>query len=290
MKITILILLCALSFPLYAFEVMDLFQYPDDTYVYTSRDVGLRRWQASSLYKTGTFSLTFDDGPHPTRTTIMLDVLKKHHIKGTFFVLTSQINDGNAHLIKRMLDEGHIVGSHGFTHDRSSELAQKVWKERVTKSFVDLAHWHKVAGHEMTKFYYRFPYGNYGTRSDYHHINALRDLSRELMGENCIHMAFWDIDTADWVPGMTAQEVAQNIIANNEGGTYIDFKLENGTYIKVPYQIKDAPAGGVVLQHDVQGPTAEGIDIFLKYAAEKHLRIVPLDEVDEFKITKNCRL
>lgn len=290
MKKSLILFLSLLCSSVYAFDIDELFQYPDDTYVYDRTNVGLRPWRATSLYKTGTFSLTFDDGPHPTRTALMLDVLKKHEIKGTFFVLTSQINEGNAYLIKRMLDEGHIVGSHGFNHDRSSDLTQKVWKERVTKSFTDLAHWHKVAGHEMTKFYYRFPYGNYGTRSDYHHINALRDLSRELLGDNCIHMAFWDIDTADWVPGMTPKEVAQNIIANNEGGTYIDFKLQGSTYIKVPYEIKDPPAGGIVLQHDVQGPTAQGIDLFLTYAKEKNLRIVPLDEVDEFRITKNCRL
>jgi peptidoglycan-N-acetylglucosamine deacetylase len=290
MKSLLFLLTFSLCFASYAFDVLELFQYPDDTYVYSSEDRGLRRWRALSLYKTGVFTLTFDDGPHPTRTAVVLDVLKKHNTRGAFFVVTSQINNSNAHLIKRILDEGHILASHGFTHDRSSELAENVWKERVKRSFTDLARWHKVFGHEMTKFYYRFPYGNYGTRSDYHHINALRDLSRELMGENCIHMAFWDVDTADWVPEMTAQEIAGNIIAHNQGGTYVGFKLQGSTYVKVPVQLKDPPAGGVVLQHDVHGPTAEATDLFLTYAKENNLRIVPLDEVEEFKITKNCKL
>jgi peptidoglycan/xylan/chitin deacetylase (PgdA/CDA1 family) len=290
MKTLLLILLSLTSFFAFALEGAETFQYPDDTHIYTQADHGLHPWNATSVYKTGTFSLTFDDGPHPTRTASMLDVLKKHNIKATFFVLTSLINDGNAYLIKRMLDEGHTVGSHGFTHDNSNDLAQKIWKDKVTKSFVELAHWYKVAGYEMTKFYYRFPYGAYGGRADYHQINALRDLSRELLGDNCINMVFWDVDTADWVPGMTPQEIANNIIVNNEGGTYIDFKQQGSTYIKVPYQIKDPIGGGVVLEHDVQPNTAEAIDLFLTYAKDRHYTIVPLEEIDEFKITNNCHL
>ena len=264
-------------------------QYPEERN-YTRSDVGMRPYLASSLYKTGTFTLTFDDGPHPTRTAKILDVLKKHDVKATFFVLTSQINDSNAHIIKRMLDEGHIVGSHGVTHDRSDDLTQAQWKAKIKQSFLDLAKWHHLAGYEMTKFYYRFPYGAYGTRSDYHQINTLRELSKEMMGENCIHMVFWDVDTADWVPGMTPAEVAQNIIAHNEGGLFTDFKKVGSTYVKNPLTLKNPPGGGVVLQHDVHEVNIEATDKFLTYAKEKLLNIVPLDTVEEFKITKNCKL
>lgn len=280
------LLLALFTFPALAFE---WFQYPEDR-VYTSADRGMKPYRALSLYKTGTFTLTFDDGPHPVRTALVLDILKKHDVKAVFFVLTSQINNDNFPLIKRMLDEGHIVGSHGLNHDRSADLTRDVWKARVKQSFLDLAKWHKLAGHVFTKHYYRFPYGDYGTRSDYHHINALKEVSQELMGDNCIHMAFWDVDTADWVPGMTAQEVAGNIIAHNEGGTFIDFKKVGNSYVKQPVLIKNPPAGGVVLQHDVQDPSVKGTDLFIQYAKSRGLRLLRLDEVEEFTITKNCSL
>jgi peptidoglycan/xylan/chitin deacetylase (PgdA/CDA1 family) len=276
--------------PLYAHaHLLEGFQYPEDR-EYTRTDRGMKPYRALSLYKTGTFTLTFDDGPHPTRTPKMLDVLKKHNVKAIFFVITSQINDTTFPLIKRMLDEGHLVGSHGYTHDRPADETRELWKGKIKQSFLDLAKWHKLAGHEFTKHYYRFPYGDYGTRTDYHHINALKEVSRELMGENCINMAFWDVDTADWVPGMTGAEIANNIIVHNEGGTFIDFKKVGNTYVKNPIPLNNPPAGGVVLQHDVHEASIEGTDLYIQYAKSRGLHLPRIDEVEEFRITKNCRL
>jgi peptidoglycan/xylan/chitin deacetylase (PgdA/CDA1 family) len=189
-----------------------------------------------------------------------------------------------------MLDEGHIVASHGPGHDRSGSLSKEEWKKQTKNSFLELAKWYKRAGHEFTKHYYRFPYGDYGTRQDYHHINALKEVSQELFNENCIHMVFWDVDTSDWVPGMTPAEIAQNIIAFNEGGKYIGFKKQGTTYVKVPQTVKNPTAGGVVLQHDIHKASVESLEIYLKYAQENGVSLLPLNEVDEFAITKNCKL
>lgn len=282
-------LLCfLLVIPAFAsFDQID--QYPEDR-TYTSQDRGIGPYNTKSIYKTGTFVLTFDDGPHPTRTPMVLDTLKKYNKKAIFFILTSHVNDSNIHIVKRILDEGHLIGSHSPSHDRSTDLTREEYKRQTKQSFLDLAKFHKRAGHELTKPYYRFPYGAYGSAA-YHHINVLKEVSVELMGDNCINMAFWDIDSSDWVPGMTAKDVAQNMIAFNEGGTYFDFKLVNGKYVKVSVQIKNPTAGGVILQHDVQAASAEGgLELFLQYAEQRGLNIPRIDEVEEFKITKNCKL
>ena len=286
MKNLILILLFSVSS--YA-NILEVDQYPEDR-DYTSSDRGMMPYRALSLYKTGSFTLTFDDGPHEVRTPKILDILKAFDVKATFFVLTSKVNEKTFPIVKRMLDEGHIVASHSPGHDRSGSLTRDEWKKQTKQSFLELARWYKLAGHEFTKHYYRFPYGDYGTRTDYHHINALKEVSQELMGDNCIHMVFWDVDTSDWVPGMTPEEVAGNIKAHNEGGTYIDFKKQGSTYVKVPVNLKNPPAGGVVLQHDIQDPSVKGLQLFLEYAQERNLRLLPLDEVEEFRITKNCKL
>jgi hypothetical protein len=114
------------------------------------------------------------------------------------------------------------------------------------------------------------------------------------MGENCIHFAFWDHDSGDWIPGMKADEVAQNFRATNEGGKFITYKTvrQNGrvTQIKRQKDITDPVSGGVLLQHDIQLSSVEGTRKILSYVAEQNLSIVPLDEVDEFRITKNCRM
>jgi len=286
MKILLLSLLVSLSSYASFFEIE---QYPEDR-IYTSNDRGMMPYRATSLYKTSRFTLTFDDGPHPTLTPMALDILKKYQVKGTFFVLTNKLNESTFPLIKRMLDEGHIVASHGPSHDRSGSLTKEEWKKQTKNSFLELAKWYKRAGHEFTKHYYRFPYGDYGTRQDYHHINALKEVSQELFNENCIHMVFWDVDTSDWVPGMTPAEVAQNIVAFNEGGKYIGFKKQGNTYVKVPQTVKNPTAGGVVLQHDVHKVSVEGLEILINYAQNNGVALLPIDEVEEFSITKQCKL
>lgn len=291
MKI-ILLLISFVSFSahaLYFDNPMDFFQYPEDR-PYTAADKGIRPYRALSLYNTSTFTLTFDDGPDLERTPKVLDSLKKFGIKATFFVLTSKVNDSTFPLIKRMLDEGHIVGSHGYKHDRATLLSRAAWKAEVKQSFLTLAKWYKLAGHEFTKHYYRFPFGDYGLKMGYHHINVLKEVSQELMGDNCIQMVFWEVDTADWIPGMTGEEVAHNIKAYNEGGSVLDFKKQGSKYIKVKRELKEVPAGGVVLQHDVHDSTVAGMDIILKYVQESGIKLLPLDEVDEFKILKKCSL
>lgn len=285
MKTTVI----TLSLALLSASAFGWFHYPEDR-TYTSADRGYTQYGAPSLHQTGKYSLTFDDGPHPVRTAKILDILKKYNVKALFLIITTNVNNQTRPLIKRMLDEGHLVGSHGFQHDNSDQLPQAQWKAKVKKSFVDLAGWYRDAGYVLDKPYYRFPYAVYGGRQDYHHMNTLKEISRELMGENCIHFTFWDHDSGDWIPGMTAQEVMGNFRAFQEGGRVVTYKTINGKITKVYKTITNPARGGVVLQHDIQESSVLGTELFLKYAQENNLDIVRIDEVEEFAITKNCRM
>ncbi len=60
-------------------------------------------------------ALTFDDGPHPERTPRVLDVLKRHGVKAAFFVTGEQARACPG-IVKRMADEGHLVGNHSWHH------------------------------------------------------------------------------------------------------------------------------------------------------------------------------
>lgn len=266
--------------------------YPEDR-TYTSADKGYTQYGAPTLHKTGKYALTFDDGPHPIYTAKVLDALKEANAKATFFIITTNVNEKTFPLVKRMLDEGHLVASHGRSHDNSNTLTRAVWKAKVKQSFIDLAGFYKRAGHDFNKFFYRFPYAAYGLRKEYHHINTLKEISAELMGDNCIHFAFWDIDSGDWVPGMTASEVVNNFKASNEGGKFITYKtVKNSKGVKVQVKVnttlKDPTSGGVTLQHDIQKTSPESTKNLLKYFADNKLEAVRLDEVEEFRVTKNC--
>ncbi|MES2097187.1 MAG: glycosyltransferase [Pseudomonadota bacterium] len=60
-------------------------------------------------------ALTFDDGPDPTWTPQILDILKREKVPGTFFVIGENALTERG-LLKRMVDDGHEVGSHTYTH------------------------------------------------------------------------------------------------------------------------------------------------------------------------------
>ena len=60
-------------------------------------------------------ALTFDDGPHPPDTDRLLDVLAKHDVKATFFVIGNRI-EKYPETSHRIIAEGHQVGNHSYTH------------------------------------------------------------------------------------------------------------------------------------------------------------------------------
>lgn len=62
-----------------------------------------------------TVHLTFDDGPHPTATPIVLDILKSRQLKATFFLVGENI-ERYPDLVREINHDGHSVGNHAFTH------------------------------------------------------------------------------------------------------------------------------------------------------------------------------
>jgi cellulose synthase/poly-beta-1,6-N-acetylglucosamine synthase-like glycosyltransferase/peptidoglycan/xylan/chitin deacetylase (PgdA/CDA1 family) len=65
--------------------------------------------------KPGTIALTFDDGPDPVWTPKILEVLRRHHVHATFFVVGTQIA-AHPQILRQIVTDGHEVGVHTFTH------------------------------------------------------------------------------------------------------------------------------------------------------------------------------
>ncbi len=68
-----------------------------------------------------TVALTFDDGPDPVKTPLILEVLKRHKVQATFFCIGRNL-DGNELLVKQLHDEGHLIGNHSFSHSKWFDL------------------------------------------------------------------------------------------------------------------------------------------------------------------------
>lgn len=74
-------------------------------------------------------ALTFDDGPSPSSTPLVLDLLARHDLKATFFVVGEKAAK-YPQLIKAILDQGHTIGNHSWGHDyflmlRSRQILQE---------------------------------------------------------------------------------------------------------------------------------------------------------------------
>ena len=76
-------------------------------------------------------ALTFDDGPHPVYTPKLLDGLKERNVKATFFVVGKNI-EGREDIIKRMDEEGHLIGNHTYDHVKITGLPEE--EEQKLKS------------------------------------------------------------------------------------------------------------------------------------------------------------
>ncbi|HZN20734.1 MAG TPA: bifunctional polysaccharide deacetylase/glycosyltransferase family 2 protein [Micromonosporaceae bacterium] len=84
----------------------------------------------------GTVVLTFDDGPDPTWTPQILEVLAKHRVQATFFVVGSQVTR-HPELARRLVREGHEIGAHTFSHPKLAGMP--AWRQNLEHSQTQMA-------------------------------------------------------------------------------------------------------------------------------------------------------
>ncbi len=126
--------------------------------------------------------LTFDAGFENGNTEPILDALKKHNAKGTFFVV-GHFLESAPELVKRMVEEGHTVGNHTYHHPDMSKISDKA---SFSKEIQDVeALYKEITGQEMVR-YYRPPQGKYSI--------ANMEMAKEL-GYSTF---FWSLAYVDW--------------------------------------------------------------------------------------------
>ena len=126
--------------------------------------------------------LTFDVGYENGNTESILDTLKKHNVSATFFVVGTYI-ESDPELVKRMAEEGHIVGNHTWHHPDMSQIAAL---DTFKKELVDVEDaYREVTGEEMTKFY-RPPQGKYSESN----LQMAQELGYKTF--------FWSLAYVDW--------------------------------------------------------------------------------------------
>lgn len=132
-------------------------------------------------------ALTFDDGPSPTLTPRVLDILKQHNAKATFFVVGRSV-EKNKDILARAVAEGHEIGSHTWSHIRMTSSGTAKVVSEMDRSCAAIKNATGFAPKVM-----RPPYGA---------VNAnIVSLMKSRYGMPTI---MWDVDTRDWQhPGVS---------------------------------------------------------------------------------------
>lgn len=143
-------------------------------------------------------ALTFDDGPNPETTPLVLEILKEYGAKSTFFCTGKHLR-AHPELLKAMVQDGHLVGNHGFSHLDG-------WKTNTTSYCRDVF----KENHLYTHPIFRPPYGRIRLRQ----AKALEKHYRIVM---------WSLLSGDFDARRTPQDCLNHLIRNTRDGDIVVF-------------------------------------------------------------------
>lgn len=154
-----------------------------------------------------TIYLTFDAGYENGYTPQILDALKKHHAPAAFFVVGNYIETA-PDLVKRMAEEGHIVGNHTYHHPDMSKIAEQSAFEKELNDLAAL--YQQTTGQELPHFY-RPPQGKFSEEN----LKQAQALG--------YHTIFWSLAYVDWYTDNqpTAEEAYRKLLPRIHNGAIV---------------------------------------------------------------------
>ncbi|GAB6990822.1 polysaccharide deacetylase family protein [Paenibacillus pini] len=166
------------------------------------------------------FALTFDDGPDPVYTPKLLDLLKRYDAKATFFVVGSHAEQ-HPELVKRMYDEGHLIGIHNYVHKSNWLMRPATVKKQIMKTDKII---HSITGERTT--YYRPPWG----------IVNLFDFAKKSQ----FKIVLWSAMFGDWREKIGADRLTERMLSKLQPGVVMllhDCGTTAGANLDAPRQM-----------------------------------------------------
>ena len=155
-------------------------------------------------------ALTFDDGPDRDWTPRVLDLLAARRARGSFFLVgerAAQVPDA----VRRMVAEGHEVGSHGWSHRSLWLCGPRRTADEIDRAHATLA---ALAGREPR--YFRPPWGM---------VNAAMFGALRRRGERCV---FWSIQP-EGLRAVAAEDQVRHVLRRAHSGAIVDLHDAEGT-------------------------------------------------------------
>ena len=142
-----------------------------------------------------TIDLTFDDGPDPVYTDLILDVLKEKDVKATFFLIGKKMKQYPL-VTERIFEEGHCLANHTYNHtDLKGKSFRNVYLSILqTEQILD-----SVRGKTLKIF--RPPWG---------HITSEEKVNLKKFG---FKIVLWDVNSKDFKPNITVNEIIYNVMS-----------------------------------------------------------------------------
>jgi cellulose synthase/poly-beta-1,6-N-acetylglucosamine synthase-like glycosyltransferase/spore germination protein YaaH/peptidoglycan/xylan/chitin deacetylase (PgdA/CDA1 family) len=184
-------------------------------------------------------ALTFDDGPDETYTPKILNILSQYHVPAAFFVVGLQA-EKNLPILKRIYNEGHLIGNHTFTHRNVAAITPEraLIEFKLTRLLIEC-----ITGHSTILF--RAPYNADSepvTMEEIIPVALARTQNYLDIGEN--------IDPEDWQVGIKADTIFKRVV-----------------------KAVEEQRGNIILLHDAGGETREetikALPMIIKYFQQK---------------------
>ncbi len=161
--------------------------------------------------------LTFDDGPIPEVTPWVLDELKKHKAKATFFCIGENVQK-HPEVFRRIIAEGHSVGNHTFNHLNGWKTKTWVYVENALKyeniasTIRNLSPFEGGRGDvSNSEFLFRPPYGKITSKQ------------AKILQKKGLKIVMWDIISYDYDATVSEEQCLQNVLKNIKPGSVVVF-------------------------------------------------------------------
>lgn len=174
-------------------------------------------WAGPGTEEAGAVALTFDDGPNARYTEALLDGLKEREVRASFF-LVGQCIEGNEDTVRRMAEEGHLIGVHCMEH---RDLTREPEEEAVRQLMDTAAMIGAVTG--RTPEYIRPPFGKW---------------SSGLQEAVPMETVLWSVDSLDWKLQDT-DRIVRRVLKDTEDGDIILMHDEFQTSVEAAMEIID---------------------------------------------------
>lgn len=149
-------------------------------------------------------ALTFDDGPHPVYTPAVLDVLARHGVRATFFVIGEKA-EAHPEIVRRMVAEGHLVGNHTYNHSgRFPLMARARMEDEIGRCDEAIE---RITGRRPTLF--RPPFGVTNPTL----ARALRRYGHTVAG--------WDVRSLDTVSRRSRERIFERVRRRLRSGSAV---------------------------------------------------------------------